>query len=208
MDFGANAMRAGTRCVVKVLTPRPTTAISCSPGTSGLSAFRRDGHMTGTTRSSDGLDERRKRLLFHCWHRGTREMDLILGLFADAEIAGLDDVEVAQLEALISLEDPDLYPAFVGETQLPPEYVTPLFERIKSFRNLDLLAPGRALTFSNVADGAEGLIVSDLARAAQNDFKAARKAYERAVKLKPEDIDTRRELALTLIRLGETDKAK
>ena len=43
--------------------------------------------MTGTTRSSGGLDDRRKRLLFRCWHRGTREMDLILGRFADAEIA-------------------------------------------------------------------------------------------------------------------------
>ena len=60
------------------------------PGTSGLSAFAgfgRDGQMTGTTRSSNGLDDRRKRLLFRCWHRGTREMDLILGRFADAEIA-------------------------------------------------------------------------------------------------------------------------
>jgi antitoxin CptB len=45
--------------------------------------------MTGSTRSSDGLDDRRKRLLFRCWHRGTREMDLILGRFADAEIATL-----------------------------------------------------------------------------------------------------------------------
>ncbi len=43
--------------------------------------------MTGSTRSSGGLDDRRKRLLFRCWHRGTREMDLILGRFADAEIA-------------------------------------------------------------------------------------------------------------------------
>jgi antitoxin CptB len=93
--------------------------------------------MTGTTRSSNGLDERRKRLLFRCWHRGTREMDLILGRFADAEIAGLAELEVAQLEALIGLEDPDLYPAFVGETRLPPEFHTPLFDRIKTFRNLD-----------------------------------------------------------------------
>ena len=46
--------------------------------------------MTGSTRSSGGLDDRRKRLLFRCWHRGTREMDLILGRFADAEIAGPD----------------------------------------------------------------------------------------------------------------------
>src|SRR3982750_544330 len=29
----------------------------------------------------------------------------------------------------------------------------------------ELLAPGRALTFANVAEGAEGLVISDLARA-------------------------------------------
>ena len=93
--------------------------------------------MTGISRSSHGLDDRRKRILFRCWHRGTREMDLILGRFADAEIAILADLELTQLEALIGLEDPDLYPAFVGETRLPPQFHTPLFERIKTFRNLD-----------------------------------------------------------------------
>src|SRR6185295_4291950 len=65
-----------------------------------------DLRMTGTTRSSDGLDDRRKRLLFRCWHRGTREMDLILGRFADAEIAMLSDAELAELEQLIEEPDP------------------------------------------------------------------------------------------------------
>ncbi|MET0970857.1 MAG: succinate dehydrogenase assembly factor 2 [Tardiphaga sp.] len=93
--------------------------------------------MTGTTRSSNGLDDRRKRLLFRCWHRGTREMDLILGRFADAEIGGLAELELQQLEDLVALEDPELYPAFVGDTELPAMFQTPLFARIKLFRNLD-----------------------------------------------------------------------
>lgn len=90
--------------------------------------------MTGSTRSSDGLDDRRKRLLFRCWHRGTREMDLILGRFADAEIGGLTDAEMADLEHLIDVPDPDLYAAISGGAALAPEYRTTLFERIKSFR--------------------------------------------------------------------------
>ena len=89
--------------------------------------------MTGSTRSSDGLDDRRKRLLFRCWHRGTREMDLILGRFADAEIADLSDIELAQLEHLIEVPDPDLYAALSSGALLAPEYRTPLFDRIKSF---------------------------------------------------------------------------
>jgi antitoxin CptB len=93
--------------------------------------------MTGSTRSSDGLDDRRKRLLFRCWHRGTREMDLILGRFADAEIAGLSDDEIARLEHLIEVPDPDLYAALTGDKPLAGEYVGELFDRIKSFRAVD-----------------------------------------------------------------------
>jgi antitoxin CptB len=93
--------------------------------------------MTGSTRSSEGLDTRRKRLLFRCWHRGTREMDLILGRFADAEIATLTDDELATLERLIELPDPDLYAALTGAGQLDPEYAGALFDRIKAFRAVD-----------------------------------------------------------------------
>jgi antitoxin CptB len=92
--------------------------------------------MTGSTRSSGGLDDRRKRLLFRCWHRGTREMDLILGRFADAEIAGLADAELAQLECLIELPDPDLYAALTGDAVLAPEYRSELFDRIKSLQGV------------------------------------------------------------------------
>lgn len=90
--------------------------------------------MTGTIRSSGGLDDRRKRLLFRCWHRGTREMDLILGRFADATIANLADDELGQLEQLIEVPDPDLYAALTGSAPLAALHAGPLFERIKAFR--------------------------------------------------------------------------
>jgi antitoxin CptB len=93
--------------------------------------------MTGSTRSSHGLDDRRKRLLFRCWHRGTREMDLILGRFADAEIATLSDAELGELERLIEVPDPDLYTALTGDTPLAPEFSGPLFVRIKALRAVD-----------------------------------------------------------------------
>ena len=89
--------------------------------------------MTGTTRSSNGLDDRRKRLLFRCWHRGTREMDLILGRFADAEIGNLSDDELTQLETLLEEADPDLYAAITGDKVLPAKVIGPLFARIKAY---------------------------------------------------------------------------
>jgi len=89
--------------------------------------------MTGTTRSSGGLDIRRKRLLFRCWHRGIREMDLILGRFADAEIATLADAELDELERLIEVPDPDLYAALTGDRPLAPHSSGALFARIRAF---------------------------------------------------------------------------
>jgi antitoxin CptB len=93
--------------------------------------------MTGSTRSSCGLDDRRKRLLFRCWHRGTREMDLILGRFADAEIADLSDGGWAERVRRVEAPDPDLYAALTGDRPVPAEYAGPLFARIKAFRAVD-----------------------------------------------------------------------
>ena len=64
-------------------------------------------------------------------------MDLILGRFADAEISGLSEDELADLERLIEVPDPDLYAALIGDTPLDPEYATALFDRIKAFRAVD-----------------------------------------------------------------------
>jgi antitoxin CptB len=121
----------------QLLTLPDADAISTPPGTSGHLALNGNRRMTGSTRSSGGLDDRRKRLLFRCWHRGIREMDLILGRFADAEIERLDDVELAELERLIEVPDPDLYAALTGDKPLAPDYAGALFERIKSFRAVD-----------------------------------------------------------------------
>jgi antitoxin CptB len=89
--------------------------------------------MTGTTRSSDGLDERRRRLLYRSWHRGTREMDLIMGQFADASIAELGDAELVEYERLMTIPDPDLYAWVTGERRVPPAYDTDLLKRLRIF---------------------------------------------------------------------------
>ena len=61
-------------------------------------------------------------------------MDLIVGRFADAHLANLTDVELAELEALIELPDPDLYAALTGARPIPPAMAGGVFERMKNFR--------------------------------------------------------------------------
>jgi antitoxin CptB len=82
---------------------------------------------------SDSLDPRRRRALFRSWHRGTREMDLILGPFADAQLGGLTADELAQYEALLEQPDTDFYQWITGEKPAPPEVDGELFQRIRAF---------------------------------------------------------------------------
>jgi len=87
--------------------------------------------MTGMRRSSAGLDERRRKLLFRAWHRGIREMDLVMGRFADAEIGELSNAELDMFEQLIELPDPDLLAWVTGARPVPAEYDTVLFRRMR-----------------------------------------------------------------------------
>lgn len=72
------------------------------------------------TRPEDPLREQRKRLRFRSWHRGTKEIDLLLGTFADAWLDRLDAAQLARYEALLENTDPDLY-AWIMGAETPPE---------------------------------------------------------------------------------------
>jgi len=86
-----------------------------------------------TERTSDGLDPRRRKLLFRSWHRGMREMDLILGRFADVALAELSEAELAEFERLIELPDHDLLAWVTGEAAVPPDVETGVFRRMRDF---------------------------------------------------------------------------
>ncbi|HEV2559357.1 MAG TPA: succinate dehydrogenase assembly factor 2 [Microvirga sp.] len=89
--------------------------------------------MSGTTRTSADLDPRRRRTLYRAWHRGMREMDLIMGRFADAEIGTLSEEDLGEFERLIEVPDRDLLRWITGEDETPVNYDTPLFRRLKGF---------------------------------------------------------------------------
>ena len=67
-----------------------------------------------TERSSEGLDVRRRKLLFRAWRRGVRETDLIVGRFADVYIDKFDDAGLDDFERLIEVPNAELYAWVVG----------------------------------------------------------------------------------------------
>lgn len=91
--------------------------------------------MSGTTRTTAELDVRRRQILYRAWHRGMREMDLIMGRFADAEIKTLSDEELTEFEQLIDVTDRDLLGWITGEIPTPGNFDTPLFRRLKGFHS-------------------------------------------------------------------------
>lgn len=88
--------------------------------------------MTGTSRTSADLDLRRRRALVRAWRRGMREMDLVLGGFADEHIGTLSQAELGEFEALMEVPDTRLLPWVTGEKPVPASYNTALFARIRS----------------------------------------------------------------------------
>lgn len=79
------------------------------------------------------MDDRRKKLRFRAWRRGFREIDLILGGFADQCLAGLEASGLAEFEALLDAPDGEVYAWIVGQTPAPPTHDTPTLAAIRNF---------------------------------------------------------------------------
>ncbi|WP_245895387.1 succinate dehydrogenase assembly factor 2 [Devosia submarina] len=76
--------------------------------------------------AGEDISMRRKKLRYRAWHRGTREMDLVLGPYADAHTENMDDAALDRLEALMSEEDPPLLKWVMGQ-ETPPDHIDKAF---------------------------------------------------------------------------------
>jgi antitoxin CptB len=81
------------------------------------------------------MEIRRRRLRFRAWHRGIREMDLLMGAFADATIATLDDADLRCFEELMELPDQNVFAWLTGQAPVPPDHDTSLFRKLKRFHH-------------------------------------------------------------------------
>ncbi len=84
--------------------------------------------------SQPTLQERRKRARWRAWHRGMQEMDIMLGRFADAYVPDMDDAALDAFEALLQIEDVDLYDWTVKGEPVPDERMSPMLQRLLDFQ--------------------------------------------------------------------------
>lgn len=76
-------------------------------------------------------EARLKRLRMRSWRRGMKEMDLILGPFADSGLATLADPELDAYERLLDENDQDLYLWVTGARDAPEDHL-PMLETIRA----------------------------------------------------------------------------
>lgn len=83
---------------------------------------------------NENLNNKRKRLIFRSEHRGTKEMDLLMGSFAQKHVPGFSEDELAEYEALLHHNDPDLYNWVIGKEPVPANIDGDLFQKLKAHK--------------------------------------------------------------------------
>ena len=79
----------------------------------------------------------RKQLLFRSWHRDTREMDLILGRFAERHLSAMDRVRLDGYALLLEKSDPDIYLWLTGRETPPADIGGELWRSLMASFPLD-----------------------------------------------------------------------
>ena len=117
------------RPLSRYTAPIPASGIRSA----GFAACAKEVCVPESTLSSVDLDPRRRRALFRAWHRGMREMDILFGKFADANLPTFTEAELTEFESLMEELDRDVLMWLTGETPTPPERQTPFFGRLQAF---------------------------------------------------------------------------
>ena len=86
-------------------------------------------------------DPRRKQLLYRAQHRGFKEADLLVGGFAEAHLADMDEAALEEFEALLKLDDRDLFDWATGKRSAPANVSGPVFDMLCAFDVSKITAP-------------------------------------------------------------------
>ncbi len=94
-----------------------------------------DSATMASSPTPDDMEATRKRLRFRSWHRGTKELDLIFGPFADACLADLDGEWLDRYEAILLGADLQVYDWITGRAPVPTDQDRAMIDLISKFHN-------------------------------------------------------------------------
>ena len=90
---------------------------------------------------TDDVETRRRRAAYRACHRGTKEMDWILGRFAQAALADMPTDGLSLFERLLALPDPDLQDMILHPELMPAGEFAELVAAMRAFHGLDGTGP-------------------------------------------------------------------
>ncbi len=82
------------------------------------------------------IENKRKRMIFRSCYRGTKEMDLVMGSFADQNISGFSEDELEQYESVLQENDIDLYNWISGKEDPPSNVISDVFKKLMAHKFL------------------------------------------------------------------------
>lgn len=86
---------------------------------------------------ADDLDVRRRRALYRASHRGTKEMDWLLGRYAEAHLAAMPEGDLHRFEQLLALPDPEIQSWILDPAKLDGREFTGLITALRAFHDLE-----------------------------------------------------------------------
>lgn len=89
--------------------------------------------MASENDAGEDISVRRRRARYRAWHRGTRELDLLLGPYADARTETMTVAELAAFERLLG-EDDTLLAAWLLGRERAPSHHEALLAALSTFR--------------------------------------------------------------------------
>ena len=82
----------------------------------------------------DDLEKKRKRLLYRANYRGFKEADLLIGGFAKAYVPSMTEAELEAFDAMLKVNDRELYAYATGKAAVPDEIDGPVMTKLQAFK--------------------------------------------------------------------------
>ena len=84
----------------------------------------------------EDLDNRRRKAVWRATHRGTKELDLLIGRYAQARLMAMNERELGHFEDFLHVADPQLQNWLLSPVSLPQADFADLVTEMRKFHGL------------------------------------------------------------------------
>lgn len=84
----------------------------------------------------DDIDVRRRRALWRATHRGTKELDILIGSYASANLGRMDAPELTQFEDFLTQQETELQALLLGPTAATDVPFADMVNAVRAFHGM------------------------------------------------------------------------